>query len=157
MTLFVDKELYDATRKQIAPRPISRLLEDDMRRRLAELGGAQDQEAAHQDPVDYEALTREYDRVLSDAERREKRLRKRKVFDDLTKLALGLGVAPKDLSGLDEAAPKLLEAWKGRSEDSQSFILFLETMRAKRDLERKMSEARASRTQHIEDQQKMGV
>ena len=157
MTLFVDKELYDATRKQIAPRPISRLLEDEMRRHLAELGGAQGQEAAHQDPVDYEALTREYDRVLSDAERREKRLRKRKVFDDLTKLALGLGVAPKDLSGLDEVAPKLLEAWKGRSEDSQSFILFLETMRAKRDLERKMSEARVSRTQHIEDQQKMGV
>ena len=83
-------------------------------------------------------------------EKLEKKLRKRRVFDDLKKLSMSLGIAqPKDLVRLDEAAPKMQEAWKGSSDDFQTFVFYLEALKVKFEFDRKINEARAARALKI--------
>ena len=136
--MYLDDAEYLAYRKAIHPKSVSNEIGDFMRKRIAEFSG---QETVSQEPIDYEALNRDHTKLVREVERQEKWLRKRKVFDDLTKLAVSLGVTPKDMSRLDEAAPKLLGEWTGRPEDVFEFIGFLRNAKARRELEKKMAEA----------------
>ena len=139
-TLYFDGELYEAFKKAIAPKLVSHVLEDYMRRHLVELGGQQTV-TVQEEPVDYEKLNRDHDKLVKEVNLETKLLEKKKVYGDLAKLAVSLDVTPKDLSGLDEAAPKLLTEWTGLQEDALQFISLLRNVRAKRELERKMAEA----------------
>jgi response regulator RpfG family c-di-GMP phosphodiesterase len=142
VTIVVDGEVYDALRKAVSPKKISYEIEDLMEKRLAELKGTEYRQEEH---VDYEALKREHIRLVREVDRQEKWLRKRKVYDDLARLAVKVGLSPKDLSGLEEAAPKMMSEWKGLKEDVHLFITLLENVRAKRELERKLDEIRIMR------------
>lgn len=139
VTIYIDDESVRAFRKAISPKSLSRELEDLMRKRIAELEG---KEYAPREQVDYEALKREYDRLVREVDRQERWLRKRKVYDDLATIAVKLGLDPRDLSNLDAAAPKLRGEWKGLEEDAHQFIILLENVRAKREVERKLDEIR---------------
>ena len=139
MCLYMDSEVYKAYRKAIAPKSVSCELEAYMRKCLSELGD--NILSQTQEPVDYDALSRDHDKLVREVDRLEKWLKKRDVYDDLLKLAASLGVTNKDLSRLDEAAPKLLKDWSGFQEDAFQFISLIKNVRAKRELERKMAEA----------------
>ena len=119
---------------------VSQEVENFMQHRLTELTGIQNQ-ATLKEPVDYDAMSREHGKLAKEVDQLEKRLRKRKVFDDLSKLAVSLGVTPKDLSRLDEAEPKLLSRWTGATGDALQFISLLRSVRARNELERRMTEA----------------
>jgi len=142
VSIFIEAEPYDALRKAIAPKKISREIEELVRKRLAELEGGEYKQEEH---VDYEALERDHVRLVKEVDRQEKWLRKRKAYDDLVKVALKVGLSPKDLSVLEEAAPKMMSEWKGLKEDVHLFITLLENVRAKRELERKLDEIRDAR------------
>jgi len=143
VTLYLDLDLFQAYRKKIDPKPVSRDLEDLMRKSLAD---ATIESPGKDKPVDYASLRRGYEKASADAERLEKKLRKRRAFDDLTKLAMSLGIVdPEDLAKLNEVAPKLQEAWKGSIDAAQIFIFYLEAMKAKSDFLTKLNEVRAAR------------
>jgi hypothetical protein len=148
VTLYVDGETFEVFRKAISPKPVSHELEEFMRKRVAELEGGEYRQEEH---VDYEALERDHVRLVREVDRQEKWLRKRKAYDDLVKVALKVGLSPKDLSVLEEAAPKMMSEWKGLKEDVHLFITLLENVRAKRELERKLDEVRDARAaaQHV--------
>ena len=141
VTLHLDLELFQELRKAIAPAKISREIDDLMRKRIAELEG---REYRQEEQVDYEALEREHVRLVREVDQQERWLRKRKVYDDLTRLAVKVGLTP-DLSRLDEVAPKLRREWTGSPQDAHLFISLLEAVRARRELERKLDEIRDSR------------
>ena len=142
VTLYVDGEAFEAFRKAISPKPVSHELEEFMRKRVAELEGREYRQEEH---VDYEALKREHIRLIREVDRHEKWLRKRKVYENLARLAVKVGLSPRDLSGLEEAMPKMMSEWKGLKEDVHLFITLLENVRAKRELERKLDEIRDAR------------
>jgi len=140
VTIYLDDAEYLAYRKAIHPKSVSSEIGDFMRKRIAELSG-QEAVPVSQEPVDYEAMDRDHDKLVREVDRQERWLKKRKVYSDLLKLAASLGVTSKDLSGLEEAAPNLLKEWTGLTEDAFKFISLLRNVRAKRELERKMTEA----------------
>lgn len=142
VTLHLDLELFQELRKAIAPAKISREIDDLMRKRIAELEG---REYRQEEQVDYEALEREHVRLVREVDQQERWLRKRKVYDDLTRLAVKVGLTPKDLGRLDEVAPKLRREWTGDPQDAHQFIMLLEAARARREVERKLDEVRDSR------------
>ena len=139
ITIYIENEDFQALRKAIFPRSISHEITDLLKRRLAELGG--EQTTAPQEPIDYEKLSRDHTKLVREVDRQEKWLKKRGAYEDLLMLAAKLGVTAKDLSRLDEAAPKLLSEWTGIPEDALQFIGLLRNVRVKRKLEEKMSEA----------------
>lgn len=141
VTLFIDGEAYQALRKAVYPKKVSHEVEDLMRKRISELEG---REYAPQEHVDYEVLKRDHTRLIIEVDRLEKALVKRKVYDDLGRLAVKLGLTP-DLRNLDEVAPKLLDEYKGLKEDTHQFLSLLETVKAKREVERKLDEIRIMR------------
>jgi hypothetical protein len=141
VTLFIDGEAYQALRKAVYPKKVSQEVEDLMRKRVAELEGKQYEP---QEQVDLGALKRDHARLIIEVDRLEKWLRKQKAYDDLGRLAVKLGLTP-DLRNLDEVAPKLLDEYKGLKEDTHQFLSLLETVKAKREVERKLDEIRIMR------------
>jgi hypothetical protein len=141
VTIYIDDTYLQALRKIIPPKSISHEIEDLIRKRVAELEG---REYAPQEHVDFEVLVRDHDRLVKEVDKREKWLRKQKAYDDLGRLAVKLGLTP-DLHNLDEVAPKLLDEYKGLKEDTHQFLSLLETVKAKREVERKLDEIRIMR------------
>jgi len=74
-----DPELWERF-KGLISRPISREIMDLVRRRVAELEGAQTDSASK---VDYEGLKRDYLKVCKEAETLKKRLRRMKAYEKL--------------------------------------------------------------------------
>ena len=78
----------------------------------------------------------------------KKKLEKKGVFNDLRKMAQGLGInGPKDLVRVDETIPKLQETWKGGADDVQLLILYLESAKTKAELLNKLNEVRTLKAQ----------
>ena len=141
VTLTFDGDIYEAFQKKMGRGNVSHTLEECMRKILADGSDAAVTAAIEEDPkVEYGRLKREYDSALADVQRRQKWLEERKTFSDLEDLVLSLGVTQTDQSKLGEVIPKLREQWKGHRDDLQNFILFLEAVRDKNTLVRKMDE-----------------
>ena len=138
ITVYIDEEAYKKLRKLIKPKKISQELDDLIKQRIAELEG---REYNPLEEADYEALKREHNRLVREAEKLRRHLKGRKVYRQLLQLAFNLGMK-EDLSNLDEVTPRILESWDGWKEDAHQFITLLETIRSKREIERKLEEIR---------------
>ncbi|MEM2922244.1 MAG: hypothetical protein QXF26_08020 [Candidatus Bathyarchaeia archaeon] len=142
VTFYGEADVYEKFKKLLNAkepgRKISEELNNLMKKRIMELEGRPDQEI---DPVEYEALKRQHSRLDKDEETLTKKLRKRKVYDDLCSLAYKLGLDFKNCSNADEVAPKLLKEWDGGG-DIHEFITLTETIWEKRQVERRLAEIR---------------
>lgn len=99
--------------------------------------------------ADYEELKRAHQRLIREVDRIERYLKKRRVYNDLLKLAYDVSakIRERDLSNIGEIAPKILSEWDGLKEDAHQFITLLETVRDKWEIERRLEETRLKRGQ----------
>ena len=138
VTLYLDEVAYKRLQELIKPKKISREIDDLIKRRIAELEGGEYNPA---ETADYEALKREHNQLVREAEKLRRHLKRRKVYSQLLQLAFNLGMK-EDLSNLDEVVPKILDSWDGWKEDAHQFITLLETIHSKRKIEQKLEEIR---------------
>ena len=140
VTLYLDEVAYKRLQELIKPKKISLEIDDLIKRRIAELEGG---EYNPLEEADYEALKREHNQLVREAEKLRRHLKRRKVYSQLLQLAFNLGMK-EDLSNLDEITPKILDSWDGWKEDAHQFITLLETIRSKREIEQKLEEIRTN-------------
>jgi hypothetical protein len=114
-----------------------------IRRRMGEWEREAGGRPSPRDEADYERLKERHNKLVKQVDQLEKRLLKRKVYRRLLDTAVEVGVDLKELSNLDEAAPRLLAKYPGPSEDAHQFITLMETVREKRLVERELSEIRS--------------
>ena len=106
ITVYLDEDAYKRLRELIKPKKISQELDMLIKRRIAELEG---REYNPLEEADYEALKREHNRLVREAEKLRRHLKRRKVYSQLLQLAFNLGMK-EDLSNLDEVVPKILDS-----------------------------------------------
>lgn len=143
VTLYVSSETYDALRRLIRPKPISREVEELMRARLAELKGEDGVEA---EPVDYEALKDEYYRLARYMNQLRKTLTGYRFFEKLVEAARSHGIDEKTFGNVPEVSARLLKEWEGPREPLHLFISFMEAAQEKKRIERQLEEIRLGRT-----------
>jgi hypothetical protein len=139
ITVYIDEEAYDLLRRLIAPKGISREIEDLIKKRIEEIEGG---EYNPLESVDYEALKREYERLVEKAEKMTRKLKKRKTYHALMALADELIRSGADT--LETLIPQILEKWQGKAEDAHLFISLLETLDKKEEAEEKLEKIRLS-------------
>jgi len=127
ITVYPEEEAYKRLRELIKPKKISQKLNDLIKRRIAELEGREYNPA---ETADYEAFKREHNRLVREAEKLRRHLKRRKVYSQL------LNLMKEDLSNLDEVTPMILYSWDGWKEDAHQFITLLETICSKRKIAR---------------------
>ena len=138
VTLYLDEVAYKRLQELIKHKKISREIDDLIRRRIVELEGGGYNPL---EDMDYEGLKREHNRLVREAEKLRRHLKRRKVYKQLLQLAFNCGMK-ENLSNLDEVTPKILDSWDGWKEDAHQFITLLETIRNKREIEQKLEEIR---------------
>ncbi|HDD40283.1 MAG TPA: hypothetical protein ENG21_03440 [Nitrososphaeria archaeon] len=138
VTVYLDIAAYQKLRKLIAPKTISRELDDLIKKRIAELEG---KEYNPLESADYEELKREYERLLKDTEKMERTLKKRGTYQKLIAVTdeIEEELGTKDLKTV---IPMLLDRWKGPKEDAHLFINFLEKLKKMKDAERQLEKIR---------------
>jgi hypothetical protein len=139
ITVYIDEEAYDRLRRLIAPKGISREIEDLIKKRIEEIEGG---EYNPIESVDYEALKREYERLVETAEKMTRKLKKRKTYQSLMALADELIRSGADT--LETLIPQILKKWQGKEEDAHLFINLLETLDKKEEAEEKLEKIRLS-------------
>ena len=77
ITLYLDEVAYKRLKELIKPKKISREIDDLIRRRIAELEGGEYNPA---ETEDYGALKREHNRLVREAEKLRRHLKRRKVY-----------------------------------------------------------------------------
>jgi len=138
VTVYLDEAAYKRLRELIAPKTISRELDDLIKKRIAELEG---KEYDPLESADYEELKREYERLLKETEKMGKTLKKRGTYRNLVAVTAEIEeeLGTKDLKTV---APVLLDRWDGNREDAHLFISFLEKLKKVKDAESQLEEIR---------------
>ena len=141
VTVYLDEAAYQRLRKLIAPKTISRELDDLIKKRIAELEG---REYNPLESADYEELKREYERLLKETEKMEKTIKKRGTYEKLVAVTNEIEeeLGTKDLKTV---APALLDRWDGNREDAHLFISFLEKLKKLKEAENQLEEIRRGR------------
>jgi len=138
VTLYLDEDAYQRLRELIAPKTISREIDDLIRKRIADLEG---REYDPLETADYEELKREYEKLLKETEKMERTLKKRETYQKLVAVTAEIEeeLRTKDLKVV---APELLDRWDGAREDAHLFISFLEKLKKLKEAERQLEEIR---------------
>jgi len=142
VTLYLEAESYEALKKLVYPKPVSREVDVLIKQRIAEL-----REAGYTpEPVDYEALKEEYYKLSKQMDQLRKTLTKQGFFEKLASTALELGFNQRDFSNVTETSARMLKEWKGPREPLHLFISFLEAGRDKKKIEKQLEEIRLKGT-----------
>jgi len=138
VTVYLDEAAYQRLRELIAPKTISRELDDLIKKRIAELEG---REYNPLESADYEELKREYERLLKETEKMERTLKKRGTYQKLVAVTdeIEEELGTKDLKTV---APVLLDRWDEAKEDAHLFISFLEKLKKMKEAEKQLEEIR---------------
>ena len=138
VTVYLDETAYQRLRELIAPKTISRELDDLIRKRIAELEG---KEYDPLESADYEELKREYERLLKETEKMERTLKKRGTYQKLVAVTdeIEEELETKDLKTV---TPIILERWDEPKEDAHLFISFLEKLKKMKEAEKQLEEIR---------------
>jgi len=141
VTVYLDEAAYQRLRKLIAPKTISRELDDLIKKRIAELEG---REYNPLESADYEELKHEYERLLKETEKMEKTIKKRGTYQKLVAVTdeIEEELRTKDLKTV---APMLLDRWNGPKEDAHLFISFLEKLKKLKEAENQLEGIRRGR------------
>jgi len=104
-------------------------------------------EAPPTQSADYEQLKTLHYKLVKEVDLIERRLTKRKVYDELVGFAGQKGLNLETLANLEDTMPKMLSEWNGLPEDMHQFITLLETVKRKRQVEKKIAEIRKQNAQ----------
>jgi len=138
VTIYLDEAAYRRLKMLVRPRPVSREIDMLIRRRIAELEG---REYDPLESADYEALKQEYARLIREAERMTRMLRKRGTYQRLIDVTADIEdeLGTKDLK---RVAPALLDRWNENKEDAHIFISLLETLKKNKEIEKQLEKIR---------------
>ena len=138
VTIYLDEAAYRRLKMLIRPRPVSREIDMLIRRRIAELEG---REYDPLESADYEALKQEYTRLIREAERVTRMLRKRETYQRLIEVTADIEeeLGTKDLKTV---VPELLDRWNENKEDAHLFIGLLETLKKNKEIEKHLEKIR---------------
>ena len=138
VTIYLDETAYRKLKMLIRPRPVSREIDMLIRRRIAELEG---REYDPLESADYEALKQEYARLIREAERVTRMLKKRGTYQRLIDVTADIEdeLGTKDLK---RVAPALLDRWNENKEDAHLFISLLETLKKNKEIEKQLEKIR---------------
>ena len=145
ITLYLEAEQYRRLRELVAPKSVSREIDELIRRRLAELEG---REYDAVEEADYEALKREYHRLVREADRLKKLLEKRgtrRKLLQLTRRILEEMGLERVGDRLREVSAKILRRWKDSKDDAHLYINLLELEKKKAEASRRLEEIRLKR------------
>ena len=132
-------------RELVAPKSVSREIDELIRRRLAELEG---REYDAVEEADYEALKREYHRLVREADRLKKLLEKRgtrRKLLQLTRRILEEMGLERVGDRLREVSAEILRRWKDSKDDAHLYINLLELEKKKAEASRRLEEIRLKR------------
>lgn len=138
-TIYLNRDLYHRLKELVSPKPISQEIDHLMRRRIIELKGEE------YDPLksaSYEALKAEYTRLIHEAEKIAKLLKKRGNFDKLVDLSVECGIDQEDLSNIHEVAAKMLQCEELPKPDIHQFITLMEITQKRKEAEKKLEKIR---------------
>jgi len=142
VTLYLEAEPYLRLRRLVMPKSVSREIDELIRRRVAELEG---REYDAFEEADYEAVKREYQRLVREADRLKKLLEKRGTRRRLLQLTRRI-LEEKDLERvggrLREVSAEILRRWKGNRDDAHLYISLLELEKKKAEASRRLEEIR---------------
>ena len=145
VTLYLETEPYRRLKELVAPKSISSEVNELIRKRVAELEG---REYDVVEEADYEAVKREYQRLVREADRLKKLLEKRgtrrELFELTVEIMREMGV--EKIGGvLEEVSAEILRKWKGSRDDAHLYISLLELEKKKAEASRRLEEIRLKR------------
>ena len=144
MSLYLDPDAYEELKRLCRSRgvSVSREIDELIRKRVAELKG---REYDVFEEADYEAVKREYQRLVKEADRLKKLLEKRGTRRKLLQLTRRI-LEEKGLERvggrLREVSAEILRRWKGNRDDAHLYISLLELEKKKAEASRRLEEIR---------------
>ena len=144
MSLYLDPDAYEELKRLCRSRgvSVSREIDELIRKRVAELEG---REYDVVEEADYEAVKREYQRLVREADRLKKLLEKRGTRRELFELTVEImrEIGVEKVGGvLEEVSAEILRRWKGSREDAHLYISLLELEKKKAEASRHLEEIR---------------
>ena len=147
VSLYLDPDAYEELKRLCRSRGISvsREIDELIRRRVAELEG---REYDVVEEADYEAVKREFFRLVQECDRLrkvlEKRGSRRKLLQLTVEIMREMGV--EKIGGvLEEVSAEILRKWKGSRDDAHLYISLLELEKKKAEASRRLEEIRLER------------
>jgi len=136
----LERQIYERLKQALAVqgRSISEEVNEFLRRRLAEIEGA---EASTQDALNYEALKREHVKLAEEVNRLIKLLQRIGAYDQLMVMAAELGL-DTELNNADQVIAKLMQKWSEDKTALHIFITLIETSKHKKAIEKKLEQIR---------------
>ena len=144
MSLYLDPDAYEELKRLCRSRgvSVSREIDELIRKRVAELKG---REYDVFEEADYEAVKREYQRLVREADRLKKLLEKRgtrRKLLELTRRILEEKGLERVGGRLREVSAEILRRWKGNRDDAHLYISLLELEKKKAEASRRLEEIR---------------
>ena len=144
VSLYLDPDAYEELKRLCRSRgvSVSREIDELIRKRVAELKG---REYDVFEEADYEAVKREYQRLVKEADRLKKLLEKRgtrRKLLELTRRILEEKGLERVGDRLREVSAEILRRWKGSRDDAHLYISLLELEKKKAEASRRLEEIR---------------
>ena len=144
MSLYLDPDVYEELKRLCRSRgvSVSREIDELIRKRVAELEG---REYDVVEEADYEAVKREFFRLVQECDRLRKVLEKhgsrRKLLKLTVKIMREMGV--EKIGGvLEEVSAEILRRWQGSRDDAHLYISLLELEKRKAEVLRRLEKMR---------------
>ena len=144
MSLYLDPDAYEELKRLCRSRgvSVSREIDELIRKRVAELEG---REYDVVEEADYEAVKREFFRLVQECDRLRKVLEKhgsrRKLLKLTVKIMREMGV--EKIGGvLKEVSAEILRRWQGSRDDAHLYISLLELEKRKAEVLRRLEKMR---------------
>ena len=138
----METEPYRRLKELVAPKSISSEVNELIRKRVAELEG---REYDVFEEADYEAVKREYQSLVREADKLKKLLEKRgtrRKLLELTRRILEEKGLERVGGRLREVSAEILRRWKGNRDDAHLYISLLELEKKKAEASRRLEEIR---------------
>jgi len=138
----LETEPYRRLKELVAPKSISSEVNELIRKRVAELEG---REYDVFEEADYEAVKREYQSLVREADKLKKLLEKRgtrRKLLELTRRILEEKGLERVGGRLREVSAEILRRWKGNRDDAHLYISLLELEKKKAEASRRLEEIR---------------
>jgi len=146
LTLYTDEKIWYRFKELIriheGGMSASQKLEDYMKACISEYEGRQIDSPLEYE-ADYEDLKKRHIKLVTEADKLEKRLEKTGEFDNMADFVEKAGLDLKTYGNLTTMAPMMLEKWCGKGkmkEDMLIFLAYLELIKKKRQVEAKLEE-----------------
>jgi len=151
-TLYIDEDIWTKFRYLVPfreKRSASDKIESFMRTYINECEGKAEDDLASSTTADYEDAKNLHNKVVRELDKIEKRLRQRRVYDELKDFSQKIGLNLETLNSLTNLAPELIQKWAGVKEDAHQWISLLELVKKKWEVEARLEEIRIKQASSV--------